>query len=99
MREMLKVRSALKLAQPFFPSHVTELFYRLLPGTDHLPDLHPRFGHCFGADPWLSILTDAPNSAPGQGYLAASVALNGYWALAEVGVDPVGQYSFAKLEL
>jgi len=96
MRETLKLRQGLKLAQPFFPSHVTELFFRLLPDADHLPDLHPRLGHCFGADPWLSILTDAPKSAPGQRYLAASVALNGYWALAEVGVDPTGVFSFTE---
>lgn len=96
----ISVRSALadkpnyKLALPFFPQAVTRLFERLLPDADMLPDLHPRLGHCFGADPWISLIEQAPHALPGQRFLATSVALNGYWAMADITLAADGIFNW-----
>lgn len=77
------------LALPFFPEHIQEMFNKLLAKQWRLPDLHHRWGHCFGSDPWLSILCHSLENPPleDQKYMAASLALNGYFAMAEVVVN------------
>ena len=86
------------LAMPFFPENIQTMFTNLLGGKSRLPDLHADWGHCFGSDPWLSILThalDNPINAP-TSFLACSLALNGYFALAEVVVTPATQLLLKK---
>ena len=77
------------LALPFFPDHIQDMFNKLLAKQWRLPDLHHNWGHCFGSDPWLSILCHSLENPPikAQKYMAASLALNGYFALAEVVVN------------
>lgn len=79
-----------ELALPFFPEHIQQMFERLLANQPRLPDLHENWGHCFGADPWLSILHHCQKQAieTPQKYLACSLALNGYYTMAEVTVTP-----------
>jgi len=84
MRNETSKRSGVKLAHPYFPEKVTGLFYKLVPNADFLPDWHSEFGHCFGADPWISIIKQHQENPKPQAYVASSVALNGYWALAEI---------------
>ena len=99
MRTQTISKPELKLAYPYFPKNVTELFYRLIPKADFLPDHHPEFGHCFGADPWISIIKDQLNNKLEQSYLAASVALNGYWALAEIHVNQQSSVYLEKVSV
>lgn len=96
VRNCLAEKAAHKLALPFFPEQVTQLFQRLLPQADVLPDLHPRLGHCFGADPWISLVEHAGKAEAGRRFLATSVALNGYWAMVDVSLEPDGVYSFLE---
>lgn len=97
VRHCLEEKAACKLALPFFPEQVTQLFQRLLPQADTLPDLHPQLGHCFGADPWISLIEHAKEARDGQRFLATSVALNGYWAMADVSLEPGGVYRFTEV--
>lgn len=74
---------------PFFPSHVSQMFDRIIPNIERLPDQHERLGHCFGSDPWILAMQHAQAGCVGGRSLhASSVALNGYWAVADVEVAP-----------
>lgn len=92
MRNVVKTATGVRLAKPFFPENITQVFMRQMPHADHLPDEHPVLGHCFGSDPWISIIRDAVVQPEGRSYLAASTALNGYWALARVRTVHDGRY-------
>jgi len=96
VRNALADKPDYKLALPFFPPAVTQLFQRLLPDADMLPDLHPRFGHCFGADPWISLIEQAPHASSGQRFLATSVALNGYWTMADITLAADGIFNWRE---
>ncbi len=86
IRRMVTGREDITLALPFFPESIRQIFTRMLGSFQQLPDLHDRWGHCFGSDPWLSII----NQGVTQGFreptkiLACSIALNGYYCMAEV---------------
>ena len=86
IRRMVTGKDDITLALPFFPENIRQIFTRMLGGFKQLPDLHDRWGHCFGSDPWLSII----NQGVTQGFqestkiLACSIALNGYYCMAEV---------------
>ena len=93
VRRTSATRENCTLAMPFFPDHIQQMFDKLLAEQPRLADRHGDWGHCFGSDPWLSILThslDNPITEPQQ-YLACSLALNGYYAMAEVTVTPQTQ--------
>jgi len=98
VRSWLENKPQYKLALPFFPQPVTQLFQRLLPDADMLPDLHPRLGHCFGADPWISLIEQAAHAQPGQRFLATSVALNGYWAMADITLATDGIFNWGEAQ-
>jgi len=89
VRRTVTGRDNVCLALPFFPEHIQEMFNKLLAKQWRLPDLHHNWGHCFGSDPWLSILCHSLENPPveEQKYMAASLALNGYFAMAEVRVN------------
>jgi hypothetical protein len=78
------------VALPFFPQNVQMMFKKLLRGQPSLPDLHAQHGHCFGSDPWLSLLKHAlvNKIEKPERFMACSVALNGYYALAEIMMTP-----------
>ena len=93
-RTMMK-KSGAVVALPFFPVNVQRMFEKLLRGQPSLPDLHADHGHCFGADPWLSLLNYGLNNRglnnkikQAQRFMACSVALNGYYAIAELMMTP-----------
>jgi hypothetical protein len=77
-----------RVGLPFFPAHVSEMFDRVIRGIERLPDQHGRLGHCFGSDPWILALQHAASGVAERRLHACSVALNGYWAVADVEVDP-----------
>jgi hypothetical protein len=94
VRRSVAQRDNCTLAMPFFPENIQQMFEKLLANQARLPDLHHSLGHCFGADPWLSILNTGLNNSITQNkhYLACSLALNGYFAMAEVTVTPQTQF-------
>lgn len=97
IRKEMTQRPDRMLALPFFPKVVTDMLYRMLAGSPILPDLHPRVGHCFGADPWLSIIEHMNSDAADKGrYLASSMALAGYWTIAQIDASPDGPYGFEE---
>jgi len=87
-------KDGITLAMPFFPEHIQQMFDKLLINQTRLPDLHQDWGHCFGADPWLSILSHCIKQPviEDQQYLACSLALNGYFSMAQVKVTPETQF-------
>jgi len=88
------------LAMPFFPEHIQQMFDKLLAKQTRLPDLHQDWGHCFGADPWLSILSHCMKNPviEDQQYLACSLALNGYFSMAQVKVTPQTQFILQEVK-
>lgn len=80
------------VSPPFFPAETSSAFRRTLQGVDVLEDHHERFGHCFGADPWIGLgLAHQGDSAR---YVVGSLALNGYHAITTITVA-----SDARLEV
>jgi hypothetical protein len=94
VRRDVVTRENCVLAMPFFPENIQQMFDKLLAKQSRLPDRHADWGHCFGADPWLNILCHCLDNevTEDQQYLACSLALNGYYALAEVTVTPSTQF-------
>lgn len=75
------------LCQPFFPEKTQEMFARLVGCANPLPQLHAQYGHCFGSDPWIALITErlAQGTAPRERQaVVASLAFNGYSATARV---------------
>jgi len=87
VRKQLMTDETLCAAMPFFPRTTQALFDRILANFPHLADRHPQWGHCFGSDPWLSILLSHR-----EGYdfnqhsqiLTCSLAYSGYFSLARI---------------
>ncbi|MFE8073096.1 hypothetical protein QQM79_18700 [Marinobacteraceae bacterium S3BR75-40.1] len=85
VRNELKREPASAVALPFFPEGVRALFERTLKNEPRLPDLHPEWGHCFGSDPWLSLIHHRKSGKiQDEPVLCCSLALNGYYSLARV---------------
>ncbi|MCO7225538.1 hypothetical protein [Pleionea sp. CnH1-48] len=98
-RHMMSVEDV-TLALPFFPDHIRQIFTRMLNGSPQLPDLHEQYGHCFGSDPWLTILQHGLDNTiqEQQDFLACSIALNGYFSMAQVSINSDTQLLFQKSE-
>lgn len=69
-----------RIAGPFFPEPVRDVFRRSVPGPMLLPDRHDDYGHCFGADPWIAVGLDRPGRDGADDYCLGSLALSGYYA-------------------
>ena len=78
------------LCQPFFPQKTQEMFAKLVGTTlSPLEGMHSAWGHCFGGDPWIALITrclagetrDADASM-----IVGSLAFNGYSVVANVRV-------------
>lgn len=93
-------KKGVTLAMPFFPEHIQQMFNKLLVNQTRLPDLHAQWGHCFGSDPWLSILSHCQESPilKEQEFLACSLALNGYFSIAQIKVTPQTQFILQKVK-
>lgn len=90
VRRTVSQKPGATVALPFFPINVQKMFEKLLRGQPALPDLHANYGHCFGSDPWVSLLNHGlknPLEKP-ERFMACSVALNGYYCIAELMLTP-----------
>ena len=70
---------------PFFPTATRSMLERVTTGVILAPDRHPQYGHCFGSDPWISLITDLMergDAAADDTVVLCSLALNGYFAIA-----------------
>lgn len=79
------------LCQPFFPLKTQEMFAKLVGTPNPLPDLHAAWGHCFGSDPWIALIERHRAAADGEApaaALVASLAFNGYSAVARIDLAP-----------
>ena len=82
------------LCQPFFPEKTQEMFAKLVGAAAPvqaapLEGLHAAWGHCFGSDPWIALISRCRAGAvadAGTSMIVASLAFNGYSAVADVGV-------------
>ncbi|KVQ96066.1 hypothetical protein WK09_00160 [Burkholderia ubonensis] len=84
VRAFCTARPGVRAALPFFPAASRRALLASVGKTPLLPDGHAQFGHAFGSDPWLSVLLahragDTPRRAA-----VCSLALNGYYAIADV---------------
>ena len=79
------------LCQPFFPLKTQEMFAKLVGSANPQPELHAAWGHCFGSDPWIALIERrraAGADAQPASALLASLAFNGYSAVARVDLAP-----------
>ena len=89
LRKFAAAHPGLPVALPYLPQAISGIFTRAMAQYRCLPDLHAELGHCFGSDPWAGIVRHAL-AGPREDftYIATSIALNGYWAMARVHVPP-----------
>lgn len=98
VRKELATDNTLCAAMPFFPAHTQALFDRILASLPHLQDHHPQWGHCFGSDPWLSIILSHCKGYDFNQYssvLACSLAYSGYISLAKVQLANEGLFTLS----
>jgi len=90
LRNFIESRAGVSLALPFFPEMSRRALFKCFDGAQAHADHYQRFGHCFGSDPWLSVLTElaAGSLAPGRDCIVSSLALNGYFSIAQVTLAP-----------
>lgn len=97
VRDIMRKNETCVAALPFFPENPRNILDRVLTEGIRLPDLHNKWGHSFGNDPWISIIEHFDKNSLERNtnkFLACSLALNGYFAIAKIGVseDAVFKY-------
>lgn len=98
VRDIMKKNETFISALPFFPDNSKNILDRVIAKNSRLPDLHDKWGHSFGSDPWISIIEHYKENSIKKNtnkFLACSLALNGYFAIAkiEVSADAVFKYA------
>jgi hypothetical protein len=83
------------LATPFFPLKTQKLNDRILKSFNRLDDRHETMGHCFGSDPWISIIKTGVE-LQGTSILAGSLAYSGYWCMLGLDVDENASLSYLE---
>jgi hypothetical protein len=94
LRNLMASDTSILVSPPYFPENIAALYHRLLPVERLLPNRHAQYGHSFGADPWIALIEQRRNKLdrPGDRFLATSIALSGYWCMAEVALHPAGRF-------
>ncbi|WP_199179996.1 hypothetical protein [Chromobacterium sinusclupearum] len=90
LRQFTEPRPGMAVALPFFPEATRRALFKSFDAAAAHPDRYSRFGHAFGSDPWLSMLAEIEAGADYAGgrCVLASLALNGYFAIAELAFAP-----------
>lgn len=97
IRKKLAADPKLCAALPFFPQKTQQLIGRTLGEFPRLTDRHDQWGHCFGADPWLAILSamkEGEDISQYEAMLTCSLAFCGYYSLARVTLARDGLFDF-----
>ncbi len=84
LRARALARAESVVSAPFFTEATSRAFRRILRDVEVLEELHPEFGHCFGADPWIGL--GLRKEARGRRHVLGSLALNGYHAISTITV-------------
>ncbi|MGP8431867.1 hypothetical protein ACT2FY_00725 [Paraburkholderia fungorum] len=94
LRNLMASDESILVSPPYFPSSIAVLYDRLLPVDRLLLNRHAQYGHSFGADPWIALIEQRleRRDRAGDRYLATSIALSGYWCLAELSLHPEGRF-------
>lgn len=81
---------------PYLPVEMAGIYTHFLPMDRVMPDLHAKWGHCFGSDTWISYITHLESGLlqPGQVHTATSASLRGYWTMTELQLSPTVRYGF-----
>jgi hypothetical protein len=79
-------RPGVPVAVPFFREASRKLLLRRVAGAPVHADGYPQFGHAFGSDPWISLLLDATADRKPARSIVNSLALYGYFAIAELAI-------------
>jgi hypothetical protein len=83
-----------RLAIPFFPAPSRRALLAGVGQVPLLPDGHARFGHSFGSDPWISLLTGmVEERGDDTQAVVSSLALNGYFSIARIALAPDARLS------
>lgn len=90
LRQFAAPRPEVPVALPLFPEATRGALFKSFDGAAAHADHYPHFGHAFGSDPWLSLLAEIEAGADYAGgrCVLASLALNGYFAIAELAFAP-----------
>ncbi|MGB7193271.1 MAG: hypothetical protein WBD81_07410 [Collimonas pratensis] len=90
LRSFSESRPGVSIALPFFPEMSRRALFKCFDTSLAHGDHYQRFGHSFGSDPWLSVLTelDSGSLKSGQDCIVSSLALNGYFSIAQVALAP-----------
>ncbi|PPK46414.1 hypothetical protein B0G57_1029 [Trinickia symbiotica] len=89
LRSFSAERPGVPLAVPFFREASRRVLVNMLTGAAIHPDGYERFGHSFGSDPWISVLLHRLHDAGScRSTIVNSLALNGYFAMAEMTFAP-----------
>jgi len=88
IRGFCAARPGVRAALPFFPATSRRALLASVGKTPLLPDGHGLFGHAFGSDPWLSVLLAHRDGDTPRRAAVCSLALNGYYAIADVAFAP-----------
>ena len=86
LRSFTESHPGISVAVPFFPEMSRCALFKCFDARLAHGDHYQRFGHSFGSDPWLSMLAelDVGSLKPGENCITASLALNGYFSIAQV---------------
>ncbi|AOL08736.1 hypothetical protein [Burkholderia contaminans] len=93
IRTFCAARPGLHAALPFFPATSRRALLASVGKTPLLPDGHGVFGHAFGSDPWLSVLLAHRDGDTPRRAAVCSLALNGYYSVADVAFAPDATFS------
>lgn len=90
LRSFTQSRPGLGIAVPFFPEMARRALFKCFDTSSVHTDHYPRFGHSFGSDPWLSLLGElgAGSVQPGSDCVISSLAMNGYFSIAQITLAP-----------
>lgn len=100
LRRWLNASPSAGANTPFLPPGMVDIYGRMLPKDRVLPDLHGRFGHCFGSDTWISFITHLGEGRLQRGgrYTATSASLRGFWSITDVRVAESGVFGMVDAQ-
>ncbi|WP_394843521.1 hypothetical protein LZC95_41545 [Pendulispora brunnea] len=84
LRDFSDARPGVPVAVPFFRETSRKLLLKRIPQATVHADGYANFGHAFGSDPWISLLLQASRGVSFEKTIVNSLALYGYFAIAEV---------------
>ena len=95
LRSFTESRPGLGIAVPFFPEMSRRALFKCFDTSSVHADHYQRFGHCFGSDPWLSLLGElgAGSAHTGSDCIVSSLAMNGYFSIAQITLAPDLHYA------